>query len=109
MNGGPISWKSRRQDSVALSTSETEYMSVSEVGKEILYLRAILRNVGHEQLVPTDVYEDNLACITMSTNLVCHKSSRHIDIRVHFGRELYTAGVMRLIPFRTHLMVRLLH
>jgi hypothetical protein len=80
-------------------------MSVSEVGKEILYLRVILRNVGHEQLAPTDIYEDNLACIAMSTNPVRRKSSRHIDIRVHFCRELYTAGVMRLIPLRTHLMV----
>jgi hypothetical protein len=105
MNDGPISWKSRRQDSVTLSTSEVEYMSASEVGKEILYLRALLRDVGHEQLAPTDIYEDNLACIAMSTNPVRRKSSRHIDIRVHFCRELYTAGVMRLIPLRTHLMV----
>ena len=37
MNGGPISWKSRHQDSVVLSTSETEYIVASEVGKEILY------------------------------------------------------------------------
>jgi hypothetical protein len=47
MNGDPISWKSRRQDSVALSTSEAEYMTASEVGKQILYLRVILRDVGY--------------------------------------------------------------
>ena len=105
MNGGPISWKSRRQDSVALSTSEAEYMAASEVGKEILYLRAILRDVGYAQTAPTNIYEDNLACIAMSTNPVRRKSSRHIDIRVHFCRELYAAGVMKLIPLRTHLMV----
>ena len=45
------------------------------------------------------------ACITMSTNPVRRKSSRHIDMRVHYCRELYTAGVMKLIPLRTHLMV----
>ena len=105
MNDGPISRKSRRQDSVALSTSEAEYMAASEVGKEILYLLALLRDVGHEQIATTDIYEDNLDCIVMSTNPVRRKSSRHIDIRVHFCRELYTAGVMRLIPLRTHLMV----
>jgi hypothetical protein len=41
----------------------------------------------------------------MSTNTVRRKSSRHIDIRLNFCRELYAAGVMRLIPLRTHLMV----
>jgi hypothetical protein len=105
LNGGPISWKSRRQDSVALSTSEAEYMAASEVGKEIQYLRALLHDVGFTQLAPTNVYEDNLACIAMSTNPVRRKSSRHIDMRVHYCRELYTAGVMKLIPLRTHLMV----
>ena len=105
MNGGSISWKSRRQHSVTLSTSEAEYMTASEVGKEILYLHALLRDVGREQTAPTNIYEDNLACTVMSTNPVLRKSSRHIDICVHFGRDLYTAGVMRLIPLRTHLMV----
>ena len=84
MNGGPTSWKSRRQDSVALSTSEAEYMTASEVGKEILYLLAILRDVGHAQIAPTNIYEDNLACIAMSTNPVRRKSSRHMDTRVQF-------------------------
>jgi hypothetical protein len=105
MNGGPISWKSRHQDSVALSTSEAEYMTVSEVGKEILYLCAILHDVGYAQTASTNIYEDDLACITMSTNPVRRKSSRHIDIHVHFCREHYAAGVMKLIPLRTHLIV----
>ena len=65
-------------------------------GKEILYLRAILRDVGYAQTASTNIYEDNLACIAMSTNPVRRKSSRHIDIRVHVCRELYDAGVMKL-------------
>ena len=103
--GGPISWKSRHQDSVTLSTSEAEYMAASEVGKEIIYLCAILRDVGYAHHAPTNIYEDNLACIVMSTNPVRRKSSRHIDIRDHFCREFYATGVMQLIPLRTHLMV----
>jgi hypothetical protein len=85
MNGGPISWKSRRQDSVALSTTEVEYISSSEVGKEILYLCIIFRDVGYAQTAPTNIYEDNLANITMSTNPVRRKSSRHIDITFIFA------------------------
>ena len=63
LNGGPISWKSRRQDSVALSTSEAEYMPASLCGQEVVYIRAILRDFGVVQTQPTLVYEDNLACI----------------------------------------------
>ena len=94
MNDGPISWKSRRQDCVALSTSEAKYMSASELDEEILYLCAILRDVGHDTRTPTDIYEDNLVCIVMTTNPVRRKSSHHIDFRFHFCRELYTAGVI---------------
>jgi len=45
-----------------------------------------------------NMYEENLACIAMSANPVHRKSSRHIDITVHFCRELYTDDVMKLIP-----------
>jgi len=50
MNGAPISWKSRRQDSVALSTSEEEHMAASLCGQEIVYIRAILPDFGLSQL-----------------------------------------------------------
>jgi hypothetical protein len=80
-------------------------MAASEVGKEIQYLWALLHDVGFTLLSPANVYEDNLACIAMSTNPVLRKSSRHIDMRVHYCHELYSAGIMKLIPIRTHLMV----
>ena len=56
-------------------------------------------------LTPTQVYEDNLACIDMSENHVRRKFSRHIDIRRYFVRDLVLAGVVKLTPLRTHLMV----
>ncbi len=60
-NDGPISWKFPRQDSVALSTSEAEYMAASEGGKEVVYIRDILQDFGFAQHGPTDLFEDNLA------------------------------------------------
>ena len=68
LNGGPVSWKSLRQDSVDLSTCEAEYMTVSLCGQEVVYIRAILRDFGVTQTQPTLVCEDNLACIAMSVN-----------------------------------------
>jgi hypothetical protein len=58
LNGGPVSWKSRRQDSVALSTSEAEYMAASLCGQEVVYIRSILRDFGVTQTQPKLVYED---------------------------------------------------
>ena len=87
-NGGPISWRSRRQDYVALLTSEAEYMAASEGGKEVVNIRAILQDFGYLQKGCTDIYQDNLAAVTMSINSVRRKYSRRIDIRRHYVREL---------------------
>ena len=80
MNGGPISWKSRRQDNVSLSTSEAEFVAASLAGQEEIYLRETLTEVGFSQTKATLLYEDNLAGVAMSKNPVRRKFSRHIDI-----------------------------
>jgi len=105
MNVGPISWKSRRQDNVSLSTSEAEFVAASQAGQETLYLRETLKDLGYQQQNATEIYEDNLACVAMSENPVRRKFSRHIDIRRYFVRELVKAGFVKLIPLRTHKMV----
>ena len=68
-------------------------------------MREILRDFGHAQTAPTRIYEDNLACVAMSENPVRRKFSRHIDIRHYFVRNMVAAGVIKLVPLRTHLMV----
>jgi hypothetical protein len=70
MNDGPISWKSVNQKSVSLSTAEIEWYSASEVGKELLYLRIIMREFGFPQLGPMYLYlyEDSRAVIAMAEN-----------------------------------------
>ena len=68
MNGGPISWKSRRQDNVSLSTSETEFVAGTLTGQEAIYLRETLSDFGLSQTKDTLLYEDNLACVAMSEN-----------------------------------------
>jgi hypothetical protein len=103
--GGAVSWKSRRQDCVSLSTSEAEYVAASQCGQEVVYLRAILHDFGFPPTGPTRVYEDNLACVAMSENPVRRKYSRHIDIRRYFVRDLVSQQVLKLVPLRTHLMV----
>ena len=105
MNGKPISWKSRRQDNVSLSTSEAEFVAASQAGQEAVYLQQTLTDFGFHQSQATLLYEDNLACVAMSENPVRRKFSRHIDIRKYFVRELVLAGLLKLVPLRTHKMV----
>jgi len=105
MNCGPISWKSRRQFFASLSTSEAEFVAANQAGQEALYLRETLKDFGYHQKTVTEIYEDNLTCVTMSQNPVCCKFSRHIDIRRYFVRELVKAGLVKLVPLRTHKMV----
>ena len=75
MNGGPISWKSRRQDNVSVSTSEAEFVAASHAGQEALYLRETLKDFGYQQQQATEIYEDNLACVAMS-EIQCAENSR---------------------------------
>jgi len=101
MNGGPISWKSQRQDNVSLSTSEAEFVAASQAGQEATCLRETSTDVGYSQTKATLLYEDNLACIAMSENPARRKFSRPIDIKQHFVRELVLAGFLKLMPLRT--------
>ena len=73
MNGGPISWKSVKQKSVSLSTAESEWLAASEAGKELLYLRIIMREFGFPQLGPMYLYEDLRAVIAMAETQVTER------------------------------------
>ena len=88
-----------------LAVVESEYVAASQCGQEVVYLRWILRDFGFIRIGPTQVYEDNLACVAMSENPVRRKYSRHIDIRRYFVRDLVAQNVLKLIPLRTSLMV----
>ena len=61
LNGGAVSWKSTKQNSVSLSTAEAEWYAASEAGKEVMYLCAILEKLGFTQREPTELYEDSRA------------------------------------------------
>jgi len=82
MNGGLISWKSRRQDNVLLSTSQAEFVIASQAGQEAIYLRETLTDFGFSPTPATLLYEEHLACVAMSKNPVRRKFSHLIFIFV---------------------------
>lgn len=83
LNNGPVVWKAKRQACVTLSSSKAKFVAASMCGQEVIYLRAILLDMGHVQVLPTKVWEDNASCILMAQNPVNRERSRHIDTLIH--------------------------
>jgi len=97
LNGAAISWRSKRQTTVALSSAEAEFISASAMVQEVIYLRKFLANLGYPQTEPTPVFADNETCIAWSEGSVGgSERAKHIDLRVHFVHEARTAGHLEL-------------
>ena len=87
-----MSWASKLQPTVALSSTEAEYMAVCSAVQEAIHMRRLLGDIKCLQDQPTTIYEDNQGCIALSENPVSHKRTKHIDIRYHFTRERVETG-----------------
>eukprot|EP00253_Pinus_taeda_P001703 PITA_01703 len=96
IGSGMISWCSRTQKSVALSSSEAEYMVASTNSCEAIWHIKLLVNLFKRNMEATKIMCDNQSCIKHSENLVFHDRSKHIDIRCHFVRDCVQRGAVQL-------------
>lgn len=94
--GAPISWRSKKQTSVALSTAEAEYIALSGATQEAVWLRQLTSELRFKQTKPTVIYEDNQSAISLAQNAQFHGRMKHIDIRHHFVREKVSDGMIEL-------------
>ena len=97
---GPVSWKSTLQATVALSTTEAEYMAITEAVKEAIWLHGLLEElgVGQKHLM---VHSDSQSAIHLAKNQVFHARTKHIDVRYHFVREILEEEEILLQKIRT--------
>jgi hypothetical protein len=88
--GGAISWCSKKQDSVALSSMEAEYIAASEAVKEAVWLKEFLSSLKIVDSVnkPVTVYCDNQAALKVSRDPRFHSKSKHIEGRYHYIRDV---------------------
>ena len=91
-----VSWFSRKQKSIALSSAEDEYMAASLASCEALWLRKLPVNLFGRELRPTVIYCDNKSCIQLSENPVFHGRSKHIEIIYHFIQDYVQRGAVTL-------------
>ncbi|XP_019084325.1 PREDICTED: uncharacterized protein LOC109125960 [Camelina sativa] len=92
-----ISWSAKRQHTVSWSSAEAEYRGVANVVAETTWLRNILLELHCPLTTATLVYCDNVSAVYLSTNLVQHQRTKHVEIDLHFVRECIALGTVQVL------------
>ena len=98
--GSAISWKATLQSTVALSTTEAEYMAAAEAVKEAIWLKGLVNDLGLKQ-DRISVFCDSQSAIHLTKNQMYHERTKHIDVRYHFLREIVTEGLIQILKIAT--------
>ncbi|GJY99254.1 ribonuclease H-like domain-containing protein [Tanacetum coccineum] len=92
-----LSWSSKRQVTLSRSSAEAEYRGVANAVAETCWLRNLLRELHTPLSTATLVYCDNVSAVYLSSNPVQHQRTKHIEIDIHFVRDLVAAGHIRVL------------
>ncbi|KAB2077313.1 hypothetical protein ES319_A06G092600v1 [Gossypium barbadense] len=96
-----FSWSSKKQQTIALSTCEAEYMAIATCTCQAIWLKNILGELSIIQEGPITIYVDNKSTISIAKNLVSHSRNKHIDTKYHFIREQVKNKNVELVYCRT--------
>ena len=107
MSGSAISWRSKKQSSVALSTAEAEYIALSSATQEVMWLRQLMSSLlkDYKLSESTTIYEDNQSAICIAKSQQQHGRSKHIDIKFHFTREQVELKNIQLVYCKSRDMI----
>ena len=100
IGGTAVSWISRLQKVVALSTTEAEYVAATEANKEMIWLQYFLKELGQTQ-EDSPLYTDSQSAIHLAKNSAFHSRTKHIQLRYHFIRIVLEEGQLRLEKIHT--------
>lgn len=92
LGGSAISWSSKKQPTVSLSSMEAEYMAATNAARQIIWLQNFFLGLGFPQSHPSDLYIDNHSAIDLAKNPEFYAQSKHINIRHHFIRKVIKNG-----------------
>jgi hypothetical protein len=96
LGAGAVSWASRKQQTVAQSSCEAEYVAAGEAAKEVAWLRQLLEAIGFPQDGPTVVRADNNGAISLSEDPSFHARVKHIHVRHHYLRQQVAEKELKL-------------
>ncbi|GJV01668.1 ribonuclease H-like domain-containing protein [Tanacetum coccineum] len=92
-----LRYSAKRQHTLSRSSAEAEYRGVANIVVETVWLHNLLRELHSPLLTTTLIYCDNISAVYMSANLVQHKRTKHIEINIHFVRDMVTTGQVRVL------------
>ncbi|KAK9740342.1 hypothetical protein RND81_03G027900 [Saponaria officinalis] len=96
LGSGIFSWQSQKQDNVAQSTAEAEYIAACAAVNQAIWLRKVLKYMGKEQFTSTRLLCDSMYVIAIAKNPACHKRTKHFKIKYHFVRASQREGEINL-------------
>ncbi|KAL5815116.1 hypothetical protein ACOSQ3_023574 [Xanthoceras sorbifolium] len=99
--GGAVSWQSRLQKCIALSTTEAEYIAITEGCKEMLWMEKFLQELDQKQESYV-LYCDSQSAIHLSKNQTFHSRSKHIDVRYHWIRDVLENKLLQVEKIHTN-------
>ena len=107
LGNGAVSWSSKRQPTVALSSCEAEYMAATQCVKEAIWLQGLLREIGYpgRDKDTVQLFGDNMGALALAQNPEYHARSKHIDVQWHFVREKIQEELVALEYLPTEEMV----
>jgi hypothetical protein len=91
-----ISWQSRKQFNIALSTTKAKYIVACFVSCKAIWLRKLSTSLFDLEMEATMILCDNQSCIKMTKNPIFHETSKHIEIRYHYIRDIVQRGALKL-------------
>jgi hypothetical protein len=101
LGGNLVSWSSKRQPVISRSSAKAEYRAVANGVAQAAWLRQLLAELQCPLSRSTLAYCDNVSAVYLSTNLVQHQRTKHVEIDLHFVRDYVAAGAVRVLHIPT--------
>ncbi|KAG5894394.1 hypothetical protein JTB14_031858 [Gonioctena quinquepunctata] len=98
-----VTWSSKRQHAVTLSTTEAEYVAACQATKEEIWIRRLMNDIGESVSMATPLNIDNQSVIKLIHNPEFHNKTKHVDIQFHFVREKFQDGEIEPVYVSTKL------
>lgn len=102
LNKAPISWCSKKQNVVALSSCEAEYIAGSFAACQAMWLVELLQSLKVTIKTPLELRIDNISAINLSKNPVSHGRNKHIEVRFHFLKDLVNKEKISVVHYKTN-------